>query len=360
MKILILCGHGKEGSSYDPGATGCGHTEATETIKYGNLIAKYLRQFAEVDVYEGNMYHRLFGIGGSYNFKPYDYVLECHLNAAENPAGHGTEIFVTTYEQQITVEQSIMKHLSKYFTLRDNDAVFDGVKRFNWGVINAIKTQDKVSCALLELCFITNQSDMNTYQTKLEVICKDIADGIAEGFKISKSGETVKVPANSPIAKPEDTSGQKDISAIAKEVIAGKWGNGEDRKNSLTKAGYDYNAVQKKVNELYSKGGNTAQSKPVSATPSKKSINTIAKEVLAGKWGNGNARKIALEKAGYNFAEVQKRVNELVYGSSVKSVETIAKEVIAGKWGNGEDRKNRLTKAGYDYNAVQKKVNELL
>jgi hypothetical protein len=43
-----------------------------------------------------------------------------------------------------------------------------------------------------------------------------------------------------------------------------------------------------------------------------------------------------------------------------KSIETIAKEVIDGKWGNGEERKKALTKAGYDYNAVQKKVNELL
>ena len=34
--------------------------------------------------------------------------------------------------------------------------------------------------------------------------------------------------------------------------------------------------------------------------------------------------------------------------------------LIAGKWGNGSDRKNRLTQAGYDYAAVQAKVNELM
>ena len=38
----------------------------------------------------------------------------------------------------------------------------------------------------------------------------------------------------------------------------------------------------------------------------------------------------------------------------------IAKEVIAGKWGNGTDRKNKLTAAGYDYTAVQREVNRLL
>lgn len=43
-----------------------------------------------------------------------------------------------------------------------------------------------------------------------------------------------------------------------------------------------------------------------------------------------------------------------------KSVEEIAKEVMAGKWGSGQDRRNRLTAAGYDYSAVQKRVNELM
>lgn len=43
-----------------------------------------------------------------------------------------------------------------------------------------------------------------------------------------------------------------------------------------------------------------------------------------------------------------------------KSVDEIAKEVIAGKWGTGAERKKRLTEAGYNYNAVQNKVNELL
>lgn len=43
-----------------------------------------------------------------------------------------------------------------------------------------------------------------------------------------------------------------------------------------------------------------------------------------------------------------------------KSNKEIAKEVIAGKWGNGQDRVDRLKKAGYDYDAIQKEVNNLL
>ncbi|MBS6596661.1 MAG: N-acetylmuramoyl-L-alanine amidase [Ruminococcus callidus] len=43
---------------------------------------------------------------------------------------------------------------------------------------------------------------------------------------------------------------KKSVDEIAREVIQGKWGNGTDRKKRLTNAGYDYNAVQKRVNEL--------------------------------------------------------------------------------------------------------------
>lgn len=43
-----------------------------------------------------------------------------------------------------------------------------------------------------------------------------------------------------------------------------------------------------------------------------------------------------------------------------KSLETIAREVIAGKWGNGSERKAKLEAHGYDYKAVQKIVNSLL
>lgn len=48
------------------------------------------------------------------------------------------------------------------------------------------------------------------------------------------------------------------------------------------------------------------------------------------------------------------------YSTTNKSIDSIAKEVIQGKWGNGEIRKQKLTASGYDYNAIQKRVNELL
>ena len=56
-----------------------------------------------------------------------------------------------------------------------------------------------------------------------------------------------KPPAPKPAAK------KKSVTEIAKEVIAGKWGSGAERKKKLTAAGYDYSKVQAKVNELMRK-----------------------------------------------------------------------------------------------------------
>lgn len=102
----------------------------------------------------------------------------------------------------------------------------------------------------------------------------------------------------------------------------------------------------------YAKGSNSA--------PAKKSNEEIASEVISGKWGNGAERKEKLTKAGYNYSEIQSIVNAKVGTPEKKSVDEIAKEVIRGVWGNGAERKERLTAAGYDYTAIQHRVNELL
>lgn len=148
------------------------------------------------------------------------------------------------------------------------------------------------------------------------------------------------------VVSPSTPTLSGSIDELAKRVIAGEFGSGDARKTAL---GDKYAAVQARVNELLN---------GAAPTPSK-SVTAVAKEVIAGKWGNGSDRKAALENAGYNYSEVQAKVNELCGGSSVDYT-AVAKQVIAGKWGNGEDRKNKLKAAGYDYSKVQAKVNELL
>lgn len=66
--------------------------------------------------------------------------------------------------------------------------------------------------------------------------------------KLKAAGFETNITTKTGLAAPVDTL--KSIDEIAEEVKAGKWGNGTDRKNRLTKAGYDYEAVQARVNEL--------------------------------------------------------------------------------------------------------------
>lgn len=123
----------------------------------------------------------------------------------------------------------------------------------------------------------------------------------------------------------------------------------------------DYPNIMKNGN-LNGFGGNIPTPKPQPAPT--KSVDELAREVIGGKWDNGDDRKNRLQAAGYNYSEIQARVNEILNGGNKpvpkKSNEEIAKEVINGKWGNGEDRKNRLAQSGYNYSEIQAIVNRIL
>lgn len=155
-----------------------------------------------------------------------------------------------------------------------------------------------------------------------------------------------------------DNTGWPDHVGIVESVNGGNITVIEGNKN---------NAVARRtiaVNGRYIRGYGVPKYEAETAgntTASTKSVTEVAKEVVAGKWGNGEDRKNRLVAAGYNYTEVQNQVNTILKGTTAtKSVTEVAKEVIAGKWGNGADRKDRLIAAGYNYNAVQNKVNELL
>lgn len=98
------------------------------------------------------------------------------------------------------------------------------------------------------------------------------------------------------------------------------------------------------------------------ATPSPSDdIDQMARDVIAGFYGNGDARRAAL---GANYDAVQARVNEILgFGDDGDGVDDddyideLARDVIAGFYGNGEDRRAAL---GSYYDAVQARVNEIL
>lgn len=68
--------------------------------------------------------------------------------------------------------------------------------------------------------------------------------------KVKAKGFSAYITTATGTAVAATTAAKKSIDEIAKEVIKGKWGNGAERKQKLTAAGYNYSAVQKRVNEL--------------------------------------------------------------------------------------------------------------
>ena len=88
----------------------------------------------------------------------------------------------------------------------------------------------------------------------------------------------------------------QNIEELARAVIRGDYGNGDERKARL---GNLYNEVQKRVNEIL--GNNISH----------ENIEELAQAVIRGEYGNGDERKSRL---GNLYNEVQKRVNEILKG----------------------------------------------
>lgn len=108
-------------------------------------------------------------------------------------------------------------------------------------------------------------------------------------------------PAIGKVVAPTPTpSAKKSVDEVAKEVIRGEWGNGDERYNRLTNTGYNYNEVQAKVNELLN------SNKPTPAPTPSVDILDLVRKTIRGDFGNGEARRKSL---GSNYDEVQRQVN---------------------------------------------------
>ncbi len=97
--------------------------------------------------------------------------------------------------------------------------------------------------------------------------------------------------------------------------------------------------------------------------PSKEDGGDILYRVQVGAYkvkANAEGMKKQLERAGFPAYITTSVTEPAKQQTPKKSIEEVAREVIAGKWGNGDARKNALTKAGYNYSEVQKLVNQLV
>ncbi|MCQ2441317.1 MAG: N-acetylmuramoyl-L-alanine amidase [Clostridia bacterium] len=222
-----------------------------------------------------------------------DFYLAIHHNAGINGGnGGGTEAYVYLKVDEKTKQwQSEIYHSVVASTgLKGNRS--QPLRQADLGECR----ETRMPAVLVECGFMDSTSDTpiiltDEFATKVANACVGVI------AKQAGATKTVTVPVS---AKPVQTV--KSAEQIAEEVIRGLWGNGEERKQRLLKAGYDYSAIQPIVN---------ARLEGTSA-PSKKSNQEIAQEVIKGLWGNGTERKQKLADAGYDYAAVQGIVNNLL------------------------------------------------
>ena len=302
MKISVCIGHGKSQSGqYDSGAVASGYQEFKLARAIGKCLKQELSKYnCTVDLinYDGdkNLAERIKYV----NSKGYDLNMELHLNAG---GGTGPEVYYKHNSKQgKALATAISKSIATNLGLKDRGAKTKLVSGQDYfGCVREIKCMS----FLVETVFIDTKGDRDKviYASGQEQCAKAIATAVAKYYGLGRKETPKPAPTPTPSPKPIP-SPKKSNTEIAKEVIQGKWGNGAERKKRLEAAGYDYAAVQKEVERLLA-----GQKKPA-----KKSVDEVAREVIAGKWGNGAKRVYNLTKAGYNYVAVQKRVNEILKG----------------------------------------------
>lgn len=235
MKLYIIAGHGNG----DPGACAGGYTEAALVRK----LAKRIKAFGGASVTVLDTSRNWYADGGISRLDLPDgaQVLELHVDSASASARGGHVIIDADFSAD-KYDKALASFIGGMFPGRSKTLV----KRNDLGNPNRAQAAG-ISYRLLECCFISNPVDRKKFINNTDALAKGIL--YAFGIKPNAGKTAASKPQAKPAAKPA-TAKKKTVDAIAREVIAGKWGNGEDRKKRLKAAGYDYAAVQARVNAL--------------------------------------------------------------------------------------------------------------
>lgn len=258
---------------------------------------------------------------GNKNNHTIDKKFEQNFNNAKN-AGLKVGVYVYSYVENSKAMQSAINWVNEKLSGKTLDySVFLDVEDAQ------ISSLDKETLTILckqfcervtgfetgvyaNLDWFTNKLNVNEL-TKYKIWLAQWGDDYSKNFKVdmwqfSSKGSVEGISGNVDMnyclncEEGENMTGLLSLTEIAKLVIKGDYGNGEERKQKLESEGYNYEEVQAKVNEL------------MGVTNSKLSIEEVAKLVIKGDYGNGEERKQKLESEGYNYEEVQNKVNELM------------------------------------------------
>lgn len=171
-KIYLCAGHrgGTTGANYN------GIKEAEETIWLRNEIAKMLKRKGvevEIDNDSASLSQVIATINAS--CKPTDICVDLHFNAVANPTANGTEVLRPFNHNDTEIEVAEDLLYSTCMTLNTKNR---GVKREGEGTHQRLAMLSDVKCnsVLLEVCFISNISDLNKYKERKDELVIILAE----------------------------------------------------------------------------------------------------------------------------------------------------------------------------------------
>ena len=188
MRLLVVAGHG----AGDPGAVGHGFTEA-ERVR---ALANRMKALGGNSVILGDTSQDWYrsGLFNNVNTSTFDAVVELHMDSGVSSACGGHVIIQSGFSAD-AYDNNLANFLKSYFPGRA-----EIIKRRNDLANPDICARRGINYRMVEVCFITNHTDMTKFNNNLDVIAK----GILASFGIGTSSNltptsTVKQTAGNPV-----------------------------------------------------------------------------------------------------------------------------------------------------------------
>lgn len=173
-KIFIDLGHG----GHDSGAINGSNQEKTIVLSTGLKLKKKLESTGKFEVRlsrESDKYLTLEERTRIANNWGADIFISIHCNSSDNKTANGLETFCYKFKYS-ELADNIQKGILSYISLRDR-----GVKQANYAVIR----ESKMPACLVELGFISNDSDLKILLNCQDTYVKGITKGILSYFNIN-------------------------------------------------------------------------------------------------------------------------------------------------------------------------------
>lgn len=184
-KLYVICGHG----AGDPGACGCGYSEAERVRALGKKMSEVGGSQVELLDTSRNWYAD-GGINGlSIGSDP---LIELHLDAASSSSAKGGHVIISSQFSADAWDKALASWVSGYFPGRAANIV----QRSDLANPNRAAAKG-INYRLLEVCFVSNASDMERFSNNLEDVARGILGcfGIGEGSQGAAEPEPTPAPA---------------------------------------------------------------------------------------------------------------------------------------------------------------------